>query len=119
MTDYRELPIEDSIGEDITEVINEGLDSRLKKYMMRVEFAGYRFKHVPLNIVLEILRNETLKHSLYYLDIDNEYKELTEEFLNTDEYFRVVNIDNKKHTVSYIYVTTFLTLGYLVSRLPK
>ena len=100
----------------IQEVLN-GFDPKVGSHLSRIAFIGYRLIGVSEKLVLEILRNKELNGSLFYLDIDDEYKELTEEYLMTDEQFRAVNI--KKHYVSNVYAATYESVRYLVDRLPK
>lgn len=106
--------IEDT--EFIQEVL-DGLNPKIKSHLRRTAFIGYQLIGISEKLVLEILKNKELTGSLFYLDIDDEFKELTEEYLTTDEQFREANVKN--HCVSRIYVATNEGLKFIIDKLPK
>lgn len=102
---------------EFIQYVLDGLDTKVKSHLRRSAFIGYKLIGVSEKLVLEILKNKELEGSLFYQDIDDEYKELTEEYLTTDVEFRSANV--KHHCVSNIYAATYESLRYLVDRLPK
>lgn len=108
--------IEDT--ESVQDVL-EGLNPKVKSHLRRSSFIGYLIIGVSEKLILEILRNKDLNGSLFYLDIDVDdgFKELTEEFMTNDMPFREANIRN--FYVSNIYVATHEALKFLIEKLPR